>query len=149
MLQIMAQMEKTREERRALQTPKTPHEAAVEAFASYFATQCMQVREEDWFMFTAETLQHINNYVARARAMTTTPQYYGQQQRMPFSQQQQQQMSSQQQLSPFDRLSTYAVPDNPRADLQYTTYQQGGNEQNNTSLSELNNTSFSHLLLDQ
>ena len=56
MLQIMAQVKATCDERRALLAPKTPHEAAVDAFASYYATQCLQINTEDWILFTSETI---------------------------------------------------------------------------------------------
>jgi len=162
--QIMAQIERNRQERRNLESPKSPHEAAVKAFGSYFTTQCLQIRQDDWLQFTSDAIQHVNSYVAKARV----PQYYGQQHQTSFQhhmtlQQQQQHQSSamtyatmKTPVRPPAPAPTYAIspvdvgygmrPLAPQSIGVSPSDLRNGLEINDTNLSALDDMSFSNML---
>ncbi|XP_034034941.1 uncharacterized protein LOC117517918 [Thalassophryne amazonica] len=66
---LMEQASQTQEESKALTAPKTANKCAVDAFVSYLSTQLVQIREEDWLPFTVDTIQLVNSYITRARAV--------------------------------------------------------------------------------
>lgn len=159
----MAQIERNRQERRNLENPKSPHEAAVQAFGSYFTTLCLQIRQDDWLQFTSDAIQHVNSYVAKARV----PQYYGQQyqtsfqHRMTLQQQQQHQSSAMTyarlktpirppalvptSISPVD-VGDGMQPLAPQSIGESSGDPHNGLEINDTSVSSLHNLSFSSML---
>lgn len=164
--QIMTQIERNRQERRNLENPKSPHEAAVKAFGSYFTTQCLQICQDDWLQFTSDAIQHVDSYVAKARV----PQYYGQQHQTSFQHhmtlQQQQQQQHQSNAMTNATLKTPVRPPAPAPTYSISPVDVGygmrplapqsiglspsdprnGLEINDTSLSALNDMSFSSML---
>jgi hypothetical protein len=58
-------LEKLRKEKEADKPKKSPHEQAVDQYASYVATQMHLIPKDNWFKFTLENMNMIQSYITR------------------------------------------------------------------------------------